>query len=148
MSGVLSSTFSSTSMNFQYKKWFTLLKAMPWKTITVLCTGCFIATEERRNTTRVYKRFCIGSLPKLRLIEFPAFRPELRRIYDEVCSGRGDKFGIIFGPSGCGKSYMVRALCNKHPQGVLYLEARRSIDVSQIFRESIGLRFTVIDFLV
>ena len=94
----------------------------------------------------MYKRFCIGSLPKLRLVEFPAFRPELRHIYNEVCSGRGDK--IIFGPSGCGKSYMVRALRNKHPQGVLYLEARRSIDVSQIFRESIGLRFTVIDFLM
>ena len=131
------------------EKWyFTLFKLMPWKTIAVVGMGCFIATEERRNTTRVYKRFCIGSLPKLRFVEFPAFRPELRRIYDEFCSGRGDKFGIIFGPPGCGKSYMVRALCNKHPQGVLYLEAQQSIDISQVFRESIGLTSTVIDFLM
>ena len=50
----------------------------------------------------------------------------------------GDKFGVI-GPSGMGKTAMMRKLCCRHPEGVLYYEVFNPVCFAQDLGKAAGM---------
>jgi len=130
-------------------------KMIPGKPIIVgfIMAYAALITEDWRRTHFAYRKFRAGSRPLQPFLSFPVFRPEAKRISDfflSVNANRGTitEFGVIFGPSGCGKSYMVKALCNEHPKGVLYLEMQPGENFAERLKREIGLNRSIMQYFL
>ena len=127
----------------------------PVKPIIVAFTMAYAAqiTEDVRRTFWAYRKFRKGSRPLLPFLSFPVFRPEAKRISElflSVNANRGTttEFGVIFGPSGCGKSFMIKALCNECPKGVLYLEIQPGENFAERLKREVGLHRSMIQYFL
>jgi len=48
-------------------------------------------------------------------------------------------FGLLMGPPGTGKSVLVTYLCNKYPEGVLYLEVGKPLTFPYDLAKEVGM---------
>ena len=72
----------------------------------------------------VLKKMMSGSKPSIPLQEAMILRPKIEadisKMFLSEPTGETEfsRFGVVIGPLGSGKTSAIRAMCNKHPQGI------------------------------
>ena len=56
------------------------------------------------------------------------------------CGAHNKQFGVIVGPTGTGKSAVVRNVCNKDPEGTLYVEVTEPGEFVQQLAHELNLK--------
>jgi len=107
-----------------------------------------LLTEEARNKRKAYKMLCNGSKPKVEYTYVRAFRSEGSKVTNEFLFGKRNFFGLIYGPTGCGKSSIVMDLCNKYPNGTLYLRVKPGDEFATVLRKGTGMKLTLTDYFL
>ena len=105
-------------------------------------------TAEKERYSPVYQKLVSGSKPSIpfhfdseKIIPRPDVADAIKaKYFPNVQNETKTRFGVIIGPSGSGKTYMIRDLCNKSPEGVLYLEITQPDTFVHKLSEEIGMK--------
>ena len=101
----------------------------------------------------VLKKMMSGSKPSIPLKETMIPRPKIEAdiskmfLSDPAGETEFSRFGVVIGPSGCGKTSALRAMCNKHPQGVFYYEIDEPDNFISVLSEEIGMKTSPTTFI-
>ena len=100
-----------------------------------------ISLSRRRLETPILKKIEEGTKPELLPTFITIDRPSLEDDLNVLLhpDKEDDKFGVVIGPSGTGKTAMLRKVCRRRPEGVLYYEVFDPVCFAQDLGEAAGM---------
>ena len=100
---------------------------------TAIAGHYYISHQAKKLQDSIYDRILTGTRPKLlygneilprKDLEDDLFNWFVKGNRNNCDSPDMKQFGVIVGPTGTGKSALVRKICNKYPEGIIYLEIK------------------------